>query len=312
MKKILITGASGFIGNQVVTEASMKPGYEITAVDVRDPNIEFVDKVSFVKMDIRVDELAELICAQKFHVVVHLACIVTPPKGMSREEMYEIDVVATRKLLEACVENNVQKFIITSSGAAYGYHSDNPVPLKETHALRGNQDFAYSDHKRLVEEMLAEFRENHPELKQLILRPGAILGISVNNQITKLFEQPVLTGFRGYDSPFVFSWDKDLVAYILEGVETDVTGQFNVAGDGWLTLKEIAAEIRKPCLNLPVFLVKTVLAILKPLGLIQYGPEQVQFMQYRPVLDNTKIKTTFKHQPAYSSLSAFQTFLEVR
>ena len=60
--------------------------------------------------------------------------------------------------------------VVTSSGAAYGYHPDNPVPLTEDAPCRGNPEFAYADHKRQVEEMLAEVRATHPALEQVVLR----------------------------------------------------------------------------------------------------------------------------------------------
>jgi UDP-glucose 4-epimerase len=64
-------------------------------------------------------------------------------------------VGGTRNVLDACVAHGVKHLIVSSSGAAYGYHADNPAWLTETHPLRGNPAFAYSDHKRQVEEMLA-------------------------------------------------------------------------------------------------------------------------------------------------------------
>jgi len=91
-------------------------------------------------------------------------------------------------LLEACISTGVKRIIVTSSGAAYGYHADNPEWLVEHDRLRGNEEFAYSHHKRLVEEMMDDYREKHPELEQVIFRIGTILGKNVNNQITALFE----------------------------------------------------------------------------------------------------------------------------
>jgi UDP-glucose 4-epimerase len=50
--------------------------------------------------------------------------------------------------------------------------------------------------------------------------------------------------------------------------------------------------------------------VLKPLGLSQYGAEQVKFIEFRPVLDNNKIKRHFKHQPSKTTHQAFESFLE--
>jgi len=191
--------------------------------------------------------------------------------------------------------------VISSSGAAYGYHPDNPAWITEDQPVRGNEVFAYSHHKRLVEEMLPSY----PSLEQLVLRIGTILGASVDNQITALFERKRLLKIRGAESPFVFIWDTDVVAIIEQAVTGSVTGVFNVAGDGALTISEIAELLGKPVLTIPEPALRTALAIGSRLGLTPYGPEQTMFLQYRPVLDNTRLKTVFGYTPTRTSRQAF-------
>jgi UDP-glucose 4-epimerase len=157
-------------------------------------------------------------------VVVHLASIVTPGKNSNRAFEYDVDVNGTRNLLQACVAHGVRRLIVSSSGAAYGYHADNPEWLTESDPVRGNDEFAYSCHKRLVEEMLAEYRAKAiPDLEQLIFRIGTILGPMVRNQITDLFEKPKILAIAGSDSPFVFIHDQDVVGAIQHGIDSKKT-----------------------------------------------------------------------------------------
>ena len=143
------------------------------------------------------------------------------------------------------------RLIVTSSGAAYGYHPDNPDWLDENDPLRGNDEFEYSKHKRIVEEMLAQWREERPELRQIVFRPGTIVGADVHSPVTDLFEKPVMLGIVGSDSPFVFIWDQDLVACLVDAVFSDKVGVYNQAGDGALTPREIAKMLDKPYVPLP-------------------------------------------------------------
>ena len=170
--------------------------------------------------------------------------------------------------------------------------------MTEDDPVRGNEAFAYSHHKRLVEEMLAELRETHPELEQVVLRIGTILGERVDNQITALFQRPRLLKIRGSDSPFVFIWDTDVAAVIRQAVTGEVTGVFNVAGDGAMTVDDIAAALGKPVLSVPEPVIRAALAVGKRLGLTAYGPEQTMFLRYRPVLDNTRLKEVFGYVPS--------------
>ena len=262
--------------------------------------------------DIRAAEVDGIVARHAPQVVVHLASIVTPGKHSNRAFEYDVDVNGTKNLLQACIAHGVGRLIVSSSGAAYGYHADNPAWLTENMPVRGNEVFAYAHHKRLVEEMLAEYRLSHPALEQVVLRIGTILGATVRNQITDLFEKPRLLAIRGSDSPFVFIWDQDVVGIILRAVSGGPPGIYNVAGDGALTIHEIAARLSKPTLQLPAWLLQAALAVLKPLGLTQYGPEQLDFLRYRPVLLNTKLKTAFGYTPTYTSAEVFELYRQAR
>ena len=313
--RVLVTGASGYLGRQVVARLAdrtleNRPDL-VVAHDIRTPT-ERLPGVVYEEADIRDPRVADALAEHRIDTVVHLASIVTPGKDSRRDFEYDVDVNGTRNLLQACVQQGVQRIVVSSSGAAYGYHADNPVWLTENMPVRGNEVFAYAHHKRLVEEMLAEYRHSHPALEQVVLRIGTILGATVRNQITDLFEKPRLLAIRGSDSPFVFIWDQDVVGIIVRAVSGGPPGIYNVAGDGALTIHEIAARLGKPTLQLPAGLLQAALAVLKPLGLTQYGPEQLDFLRYRPVLLNTKLKTTFGYTPTYTSAEVFELYRQAR
>ena len=198
---------------------------------------------------------------------------------------------------------------MTSSGAAYGYHADNPEWLVEDDRIRGNEEFAYSHHKRLVEEMMADYREKHPELEQVIFRIGTILGKNVNNQITALFEKPIVLGIRDSESPFVFIWDQDVVACLIQSISNETTGVFNVAGDGAVRITELGQILGKKVVRLPAGIVKNGLFVLKRLNLTQYGEEQINFLRYRPVLANTRLKNEFGFTPTFTSREVFENYI---
>ena len=96
------------------------------------------------------------------------------------------------------------------------------------------------------------------------------------------------------------------------GVFSTATGIYNLAGDGAVAMRELARILKKPYLPLPAGLLRGALWLLKCLGLTQYGPEQVGFLQYRPVLDNERLKEVFGYQPAKSSREAFEYYLAWR
>jgi UDP-glucose 4-epimerase len=307
---VLITGAAGYIGRQLVDQLLKNGEHRVVAADIHKSSPFLPDEMlTYVELDVRSKEAAGLMEQHEIHTVVHLASIVTPGKKSNREFEYTVDVLGTKNILNACVAAGVKRIIISSSGAAYGYHADNPEWLMETDSLRGNVEFAYSYHKRLVEEMLSEYRIAHPELEQTIFRIGTILGDSVNNQITNLFEKPVLLGIAGSRSPFVFIWDQDVVACFMKAIDCEIYGIYNVAGDGALTVDELGILLNNRVVKIPASIVKSGLFAMKRLSLSQYGEEQVAFLRYRPVLSNDRLKNEFGYKPMKTSIEVFEYYM---
>ncbi len=314
-KSVLVTGASGLIGHQVIAQLVEEPGTlsTIVALDLRLlPESERLDGVSYETGDIRKPDLEALFRHHEVDTVVHLAAVVSAGNEDTREHDYSVDVAGTENVLACALGAGVSHLVYTSSGAAYGYHADNPVPLSEDDALRGNPEFVYADHKRLVEEMLARHRDDHPELAQLIFRPGTILGETVDNQITGIFSRPVIVGVSGSDSPFVLIWDTDVAAAIVKGVSGRETGIYNLAGDGSVTLPDIAKRLGKRYVAIPVPIMRGILGLLKTLRVGHASPGQVKFLSYRPVLSNDRLKSEFGFAPSLTSSECFDRYQSIR
>jgi len=300
MRRILVTGAAGAVGTALIKELE-GDNCEVIATDVVQSAF-LPNGMRFVPLDVRGSDPETVIGSEKPDVVIHLASIVSPA---ARDFAHQVDVVGSRNILNACLKHKVQRLVVTSSGAAYGYHADNNIPLRETDPIRGNSEFAYSDHKRQVEEMLAEARKNAPELEQVVFRVGTVLGAGLENQITALFHKPRLLTVTGSDSPFVFIWAGDLARILKRAIDDGPPGVYNVAGDGAVGVSDLARALGKRVLRIPAWVLKLALGIAKPLGLSRYGPEQVRFLQYRPVLDNTALKREFGYSPELNSAQVF-------
>ncbi len=307
MTRVLITGGGGFLGTHVAAALTARGDVElIVSADLRSgqPRLGVIDALLDVTDP---DALAPLLRTHRIDTVVHLAAIVNPGHDVDLE--YRVDVTGTAHVLAACIETGVRRIVVSSSGAAYGYHRDNPEWIDEDQPLRGNDAFPYSRHKRLVEEMLAEYRESHPALEQVIFRIGTILGPTVQNQITALWDGRRILRISGSDSPFVFVWVDDVAAAMARAAADGPAGIFNIAGDGRMTVTEIARRLGKPTLTIPAGVLAAALRIGRALRLTVHGPEKVPFLRYRPVLANSRLKARFGYTPALTSRQAFEAYL---
>ena len=113
----------------------------------------------------------------------------------------------------------------------------------------------------------------------------------------------------------VCSIDGEEVEYadIAKGYETEDGEMVILTDDDMAALpstssREIAALLEKPVLTIPEPVLRAALAVGSRLGLTRYGPEQTMFLQYRPVLDNTRLKDVFGYTPSYTSAEAFEAW----
>src|SRR3954469_2892316 len=107
-------------------------------------------------------------------VVVHLAFMITG--NASRSTIREINVEGTLNAFRAAAAAGAKRFVYASSVAAYGFHPDNPVGMKEDWPVRPAAHLFYAQEKADLEGLLAEEARAHPELDLYLLRPPIVLG----------------------------------------------------------------------------------------------------------------------------------------
>lgn len=303
---VLVTGGAGYLGS--LTVEALRRDRAVVSLDVRAPAADRPG-VTEVVGDLRETDLAALIAEHGVTDVVHLAAILEPPAGMAEDELRDIEVGGARRVLEACARTGVAHVTVTSSGAAYGYRPRNRRgPLTEDDPTLGHPRFAYSRHKAEVEALVTSIRAEAPGLAVLLLRPGTILGEHTDSPISRLLDRRVLLGLTDTDVPFVFVLDTDVAEIVRRGVDQRLDATCNVAGDGVLTLRDIAAIEGRRMLRLPPWALTAALAVGRRLGLTAFGPEQVDFLRYRPVLANDALKAALPGLPSATTAEVYARF----
>jgi nucleoside-diphosphate-sugar epimerase len=164
MKKILITGGSGFLGINL-TRYLLKENYEITILDVADFNYPEKRKIKFIKGDIRNTEtVKKAITGQD--IVVHTAAALPL---YSKKDIYTIDVDGTRNLIKEAYKQKVERFVHISSTAVYGVPKKHPIYEKDKLIGVG----AYGKAKIQAEKECLKYRK---KMCTPILRPKSFIG----------------------------------------------------------------------------------------------------------------------------------------
>lgn len=150
-KKVLVTGAEGFIGSHL-TERLVELGADVTAlvqynsfnnwgwIDTFDKNV--LDSIKVETGDIReLDGMNRIIKGQE--VVFHLAALIAIPYSYLSPMAYvRTNVEGTVNVLEACRNHDVQKIIHTSTSETYG--TALYVPIDEKHPMQGQSPYSAS------------------------------------------------------------------------------------------------------------------------------------------------------------------------
>lgn len=162
-KKILVTGGSGFIGSFVVSELLKEEVAEVIIFDnFSRGNIEYIEsqitdpRCSLVQGDLR--EIDVLNAAMsKCDYVIHLAAMwLLHCKDFPRTA-FDVNIQGTFNVLEACVKNNVQRLVYSSSASVYG--DAVKVPMTEEHPFN-NRNF-YGASKIACEAMCRAFYDRY-------------------------------------------------------------------------------------------------------------------------------------------------------
>ena len=112
-RSVLVTGASGLVGRQVVARlaALAQAGdsvRSVVALDLREPPPSArVAGVEYVEGDVRDPALEKELATRDVDSIVHLAAVVTPGPDSSRELEYSIDVLGTENVIECVPSSSV-------------------------------------------------------------------------------------------------------------------------------------------------------------------------------------------------------------
>jgi NAD dependent epimerase/dehydratase len=298
LKKLLVTGAGGFIGSHLV-EALVQQGYEVKAlVHYNSRNdwgwlekSQYRDEIEVVTGDIRDYDCVSKAVRDR-NGIFHLAALIGIPYSYVSPLAYiQTNVIGSYNVLEAAKENNIEKVIITSTSEVYG--TAQSVPITETHPLNPQSPYAAS--KVSADQMaLSYYRSFNTPV--VLCRPFNTYGPrqSARAVIPSLISQ-ALSGREEIRTGNLkptrdFNYVLDTVAGFIELYNTkDLEGQvFNIATQNEISMSELLQKI--------LALTGRKLKIIEDVSRIR--PEKSEVM--RLLGSNEKVLSSTAWKPRYS------------
>lgn len=311
---VAVTGPTGEIGMSAVEALEASPDVdEIIGMARRpfDPGEHGWSKTRYQQGDILDRDAVDALVADA-DVVVHLAFIIMG----SREESARVNLQGTRNVFEATrAASRPGRLVYTSSVAAYGYHSDNPVPITESVPPRGSPEHYYSEQKAACEAALTEITGG-TSLDVYVLRPCIVAGpkapaladvmpwnqlpgpVKRVTQVLPLLKPP----FPDPGTPLQLVHHDDVAAAIALAATTSAPpGAYNIAGDGVVSMSDVARELGARPVPVPRAAATAASEVIARLPFVPSALEWLHAGRTSVVMDTTKAKTQLGWEPKHTA-----------
>jgi len=229
--RILITGASGFIGSFIVEEA-LKRGFETWAAMRKSSSKAFLqdERIHFIELNLSSEEqLKEQLKGMAFDYVVHAAGVT---KCLHKEDFYRINTEGTKHLVRALLylKMPLKRFVYISSLSIMGAIREE-LPYQEIRESdQAQPNTAYGKSKLEAEQWL----DTQQGLPYIILRPTGVYGPRERDYFMMAKSIQAHTdfavGFQQQDITFVYV--TDVVQAVFLALEKGQTGRRYFLSDG--------------------------------------------------------------------------------
>ncbi len=235
MTTVVLTGASGPLGQRVAAALASQDGVEVVVVE----------SIAHPSADTPPGGDSGLDSAD---VVVDLGSSDYDRRASHRESATELAAatLASADLLAA------DQVVFVSSAMVYGASPNNPVPLIEEAVLRPDVDFVFARQLASAEELVEQWRRARPGRVTSVLRPVVALAEDGTSRLAGALVAGLGQRFAEQDPPAQFLHLDDLASAVVLAVRRRLDGVYNVAPDGWIAGERVRAlSGERPRLQLP-------------------------------------------------------------
>ena len=236
--RVLVTGASGFLGRHVCLEAQ-RVGHEAIGLDLYTHT-----HIPRIKADITKPLSPDLFGTAGLDAVVHMAAIAAPRTCDADPGLaYNVNVNGTHQVIKLAIESGAKKLVFISSAHVYGI-SSRYFPANEQHPLHPQE--TYTTTKILGEKLCELYYENYG-LNYTTLRlfnaygPGQLPGYFIPDMALKAQNGGISLTGGGTTKDFVYV--DDVVKAVLLALETSFVGPLNIGTGVESSLSSVAMRI---------------------------------------------------------------------
>ena len=296
MRRILVTGASTWVGTRLVRALERRAGVTVFAVDEIPPAEPLESEFRTMSLD-RL-EFAHYLLGVRPHTVVHLQTIDRSAE-LGADRVHEEAVVGSQALFGAIGRcTTVTQIIVRSDSAVYGAGPRNPSVLGEATVAHGRRHRHQRDLEDMERHVLA-MAAVHEHVHYTILRPAPLFGPDNPSALTRYLKMATVPTRMGFDPRLQFLHEDDAVDVYLHLLDHPTEGVFNLAAPGQLYLSRVLRLGRRLAQPLPRPAFRRAQR-----GLARAGrglpASDVDLLQHGRVMDTTRMRRDLGFVPRYT------------
>lgn len=294
--KVFVTGATGYIGHQLVKVlAEMNNTVHILVRDINSPNILQHANIKIFKGDITEPKSIDSAiagCERVYHAAAFAKLTAKDPSVF-----FKVNVEGTRNILEASLKHGVKRLVFTSSGGVFGPSLKTPLCENDPRIVSFESDYDLTKH--LAENLVREY--THKGLYGVIVNPSKVYGpglITYSNAINRfiswvLFKKFVVVPAIGKVESN-YSFINDVINGHLLAMEKGLAGERYIIGGENISFNELVQTVLLECgkknnlVKLPIGLMKFAGSLKNIIAkLVGHEPDFTPRMISRLVKDRT-------------------------
>ena len=306
--RVLVTGIGTFWGGRLAQVVERDPRVEVVVgLDTRGPSVPLA-RTEVVRADSSYSILSRIVRATEVDTVLHTHLEVDSTALRSRA-LHETNVIGTMNLLAAAgaAGSSVLKVVLKSSTLVYGSSHRDPYRFSEEMTRSGRARTPVERSLLEVEGYLSDFAADHPDGIVTLLRFTNVLGPDLETPLSRALRLPVAPEVFGFDPRLQFTHQDDVLGALCHVALHDVSGTFNVAGDGFITWSDVCALVGRRRVALPPWGTGAAAGVLRRLGIVDLPPELLSLLRFGRGVDNERLKRA-GYRYRYTSAGAVEDF----
>ncbi|MCV7316039.1 SDR family oxidoreductase [Mycolicibacillus parakoreensis] len=316
-KVVLVTGACRFLGGYLTARLAQNPLINrIIAVDAVAPSKDLLRRMGraeFVRADIRNPFIAKVIRNGDVDTVVHAAAASYAPRAGAGAALKELNVMGAMQLFAACQKApTVRRVVLKSTSEIYGASSHDPVMFTEDSTSHRPLGEGFGRDSLDIERYARGLGRRRPDIAVTILRLANMIGPAMDTTLSRFLAGPLVPTVFGRDARLQLLHEQDALGALEHATMAGKAGTFNIGAAGIIMMTQAIQRAGRVLIPVPETGLRMIDSLRRANRYSDSSRQQFDYLSYGRVMDTTRMRTELGFEPKWTTVEAFDDYVNGR